>query len=112
MFHRLLFQVPENLYVDHINKNTLDNRLENLRLCTLLENMRNKPMQKNKIGSKYKGVFRTKNRTKWRARIYTKIDSKTVCVNLGCFHTEKEAAEAYNEAAIIYHKEFASLNEI
>ena len=39
--HRLLLGFPENMVVDHINNQTLDNRRENLRIVTQLENRRN-----------------------------------------------------------------------
>lgn len=40
--HRLLMGLPEGLQVDHINKQTLDNRCENLRIVTQSENNRNR----------------------------------------------------------------------
>jgi hypothetical protein len=50
--HRLLLSAPKELDVDHINRNTLDNRRSNLRLVTQSQNSMNMKMQ-NKWG---KGV--------------------------------------------------------
>lgn len=94
-----------NIFVDHINRNKLDNRKENLRLCNNSENLRNRPSTKK---GKYKGVSLEKRTGKYYAqiKIYYKIK------HLGTFDTEIEAAKAYNEAAKLYHKEFAYLNEV
>lgn len=55
--HRLITNCPNGLVVDHINGDTLDNRLENLRVCTREENLKNRmdtlnfpPTAKNKCG--------------------------------------------------------------
>lgn len=49
--HRLILDFPKNKSIDHINHNGLDNRKQNLRICTHLENMQNKKVPKNnKIG--------------------------------------------------------------
>lgn len=50
LMHRLITKFPENMVVDHINHNGLCNTEENLRVCTRLENGRNK------INSKTKGL--------------------------------------------------------
>src|SRR3990167_1728218 len=39
--HRFLMGFPQRKYVDHINGDTLDNRKENLRVCTNGANLRN-----------------------------------------------------------------------
>jgi len=92
---------------DHINHKGFDNRLKNLRICTRSQNQHNQKPWDN-TSSKYKGVGWHKHKKKWRVRI---SDNYTVyCI--GYFTSEIEAAKAYNKAAIKYHGEFATLNEI
>jgi len=89
--------------VDHINGDTLDNRKDNLRLCTQGENSKNRRAQ---IGtSVYKGVGYEKKAGKWRARIRDNYKH----IFLGYFDTPEEAAEAYQDAARLRHGEFASI---
>lgn len=95
-----------NLFVDHINGDGLDNRKENLRSCTNTENQRN---QKKVRGiSKYKGVSLLGG--KWRASIRYKEGRARRRIRIGPFDSEICAAMAYDNAAIKYHGEFASLN--
>lgn len=42
LLHRLVTGAPDGMVVDHINHNTLDNRKNNLRICTQKENALNR----------------------------------------------------------------------
>lgn len=104
---RLIMGNPKGKVVDHINHDTLDNRKENLRICTIAQNNKNRSIEsKNTTG--YKGVSYSITGKKFRARIYSGRKE----IFLGTFDTEKEAAIAYNVAALIYHGEFANLNVV
>lgn len=104
--HSVLLNPAGGLIVDHINHDGLDNRRENLRVCTKGENLRNKIPTK--ATSNYKGVSWHKQSQKWLSRI--KLDRKIV--HLGMYDLEVHAARAYDIAAKEYHKEFAYLNNI
>ena len=84
---------PGDLLVDHINRDSLDNRLENLRLLTRADNRRNS--DRNKYAKhKYKGVY--PNGKKWIAR--PTIDGKLK--SLGTFDTQEEARDAITKLGI------------
>ena len=105
MAHRLAwifyYGVNPDDMIDHINGNRLDNRIENLRLCTPQQNQWNRSKSvKNTSG--FKGVSYEKKNKKWRARI--KIDGGNKC--LGLYQTKQEAADAYNSYAKKIHGEF------
>jgi len=105
--HRLITDCQDGMEVDHINGNTFDNRKVNLRICSRSENSMNRKKSNNK-SSIYKGVSLYKRDMNWVS--YIKINGKKI--SLGYFETEKEAAFAYNTAAIKYFGEFALLNII
>lgn len=105
--HRQIMNPPVNMQIDHINGNSLDNRKNNLRICTNAQNTKNRKASKNNT-SGYKRVHWDKHTNKWIAGIT--INRKTKY--LGCFNVKEDAAKAYNEAAIKHYKEFAVLNEI
>ena len=103
----LIMPPPVGFLVDHKNLNPLDNRKSNLRICTTVENMRNKKKYKPlTASSKYKGVYKTRGEKKWRVRIQT--GQKRIF--LGVFTNQKKAALAYDIAAIKHFGEFAFLN--
>lgn len=102
--HRLILDAPKGMQVDHINGNGLNNRRENIRLCTHEQNSYNQ--QKPYGSSKYKGVCR--KRGKWDAQI--RASGKIIW--LGSFATEDEAANAYDEAALKHFGEFAFTNKM
>lgn len=95
--------------VDHENRNTLDDRIENLRPADYSKNNKNRTSNKNS-SSKYLGVYFTLHckARNWCAR----IKGNGAYLHLGYFLTEIEAALMYNKAAVKYHKEFANLNII
>ena len=103
--HRFIMKPKSNEYVDHINGDKLDNRKENLRICTKKENQRNQKVRKDNT-SGYKGVALMAGKY-WRAYI-TSGGSRQK--HLGNFKTKEEAARAYDEKAKEYFGEFARLN--
>lgn len=88
-------------YIDHINRDRLDNRITNLRIATLGENQANTGPQS---GRKYKGVY--PSNSGYRAR----ITAKGRRYEGGTFSTEEEAAKAYDSLALKHHGEFAYTN--
>lgn len=102
--HRMLFDEQ----MDHINRDPLDNRRENLRPATQAQNMRNRGANKLKKRSCYKGVgFRPDLvQRPWTAHIQREHKAHW----LGYYATEEEAARAYDKAALELFGEFAYLN--
>lgn len=96
--HRLIWlyhtgRTPK--YLDHIDGNTFNNRIENLREATMSQNIANAD-----FGS-VRGV--EAHGAKFRARIW--VDNKRI--ELGSFPTFVEAVQAYDNGATHYYGEYA-----
>ena len=94
---------PDSM-LDHKNRVKSDNRIANLRPATDSLNAVNKVK---KVGaSEYRGVSFVKLTGRWQAHITKEGVKRTI----GTFDTEREAADAYNRAAVVAFGEFALLN--
>jgi hypothetical protein len=98
--HRIVWQYvtgedPKDLDIDHINRNRLDNRIENLRLATTRQSNRNRTS----LGICYREKYR-----KWQAQI--RVNGKLKY--LGVYDCPLLAKMAYENAAKLYFQEFAS----
>ncbi|MGG7143599.1 hypothetical protein ACQPVP_09050 [Clostridium nigeriense] len=85
--HRFIMNIYDrNMLVDHINRNTLDNRKLNLRIANYQENSFNRSLRSdNSTG--VAGINYHKTNNKWRAKIrYNGID-----IHLGYFSDINEA---------------------
>lgn len=102
--HADIMNNPKGMEVDHRNRNGLDNRRENLRVCTNQQNKMNRGRFSSNT-SGFKGVSLTDHGT-YQARI--QVNKKRI--NLGSFADATQAARAYDKAANQYFGEFAWLN--
>jgi HNH endonuclease/AP2 domain len=107
--HRVIWAMQTGAWpadqIDHINCERDDNRWVNLRAATREENQRN-TRGKRGSSSLYLGVCWSACGKRWVAQINAEGKKK----HLGRFHSEVEAAKAYDAAAAKYHGEFARLN--
>ena len=108
-YHRALWilthgDIPDGMVVDHINRNTLDNSIDNLRLVTRSQNSMN---AKGKAGAKYsKNVyedFSWKGTKKYRAQVM--FDGKVVRV--GGYDTIEQAERMAKALRKFLHGEYA-----
>lgn len=104
--HRFIMSAPKGSPIDHINGNTLDNRKENLRICTTTDNNRNIAKKPN-CTSQFKGVSFVKSSKKWLVSFRDK-DGKNY--NLGTYINEEVAARVWDKAAYERDGQYARLN--
>ncbi len=112
LVHRIIYFMHhkiniDQMQIDHIDQDSSNNSILNLRIATHAQQQCNKTAKKNST-SKYKGVGWCKALNKWRASIC--INKKRM--HIGYYSTELEAAMAYNAAAEKHHSNFAYLNNV
>lgn len=96
--HRIINNTPKGFITDHINRNGLDNRKNNLRTVDKSQNTINSGIWKSNT-SGVKGISWSKRRKRWRT--YITLNYKTVF--LGEFKNKEDAAIARKKAESIYH---------
>lgn len=96
--------IAPGLVVDHANRDTDDNTIDNFRLANLSENNCNRSKGQG-CSSKFKGVYLKPETGRWCAQI--KKNGETV--HLGTYATEELAAKARDEALGL-HGEFGLPN--
>ena len=106
LMHRLILNTPKGMITDHINRNRLDNRRENLRICTPSQNLCNTNLRKDNT-SGHRGVYWYKPYSKWM--VICTINSKSKF--LGYFEDKSEAIRVYKENAKIMHGSFVGGQE-
>ncbi len=102
LMHREIMHAPKGKVVDHHDRNGLNNRPDNLRICTAAQNEYNKPPRGKR--SRFKGVY--PDGDKW----YSMIKHKGVTHYCGRFDDEVEAAKARDRKARELEGEYAYLN--
>lgn len=103
LLHRVLMSAPQDLQVDHRNNDKLDNRRQNLRICSISQNKQNVFA---KGRSKYLGVWFDKAINKWT--VQARIDGRKRTI--GRFADEKLAAKARDKAVVEANQFFCKLN--
>ena len=101
LLHRVIMGNPEDMVIDHVNRDKLNNCRSNLRICTNQQNqMKRGKSKNNKTG--VIGVSWHKSSEKWQATI--RLNNKEIY--LGCFDDLEDASQARKEAEIKYFGEF------
>lgn len=100
--HRFVMNCSDkNFDVDHINHNPCDNRKDNLRICTHLQNMHNlKPRKNNKAG--VSGIQFDSSSKRYIATIGVNMEK----IYLGCYESLEDAIKVRKEAEAKYYKGF------
>ena len=106
LLHRIIMNCPDDMFIDHINRDRLNNMRSNLRIATPQQNMMNKGKQKNNTTGVI-GVSWNKAREKWEVRIM--LNNKKI--NLGYFKDFEDACKARKDGEIKYFGEFRNKDE-
>lgn len=110
MLHRIIYEmhfgeIPLGFQIDHIDGNPLNNRIENLRICTQVQNRQNSKISKNNTTG-YRGIVKTPN-GKFQARL-TYNGKK---LYLGLFEKAEDAFECVEIKRKELYGEFATLRD-
>lgn len=101
LMHRILLNAKPDEQVDHRDGDGLNNQRNNIRKCSIFDNMQHTKFRKNNT-SGHRGVQYRSDRGVWSARIM----AKRRYISLGCFAKKEAAVMAYFDAAKKYHGEF------
>lgn len=103
--HQAIFLIHHGYlpkYIDHIDGNSLNNKIDNLRPATQSQNGGNSKLKRNNTSGN-KGVIFRKDTNKWAAQIM--VNRKHI--SLGSFQIKDDAIKAYENGALKYFGEFA-----
>ena len=103
--HRLIYLYHYGVMpplIDHINGNTLDNRIENLRAATVHENGYNSKIASNNTSGS-KGVVWSKKSNKW----FVRVSHNKKRITVGYFEDLSDAQSAAQNAREKFNGEFA-----
>lgn len=106
LMHRLIMKPSADLEIDHINRDGLDNRRENLRLCTSSQNKHNTKVRKDS-STGYRGIYYNTKYNKYYVQIKPP-NAKRIFV--GAFSNLSEAIKRYEEVAITIFEDFYNAN--
>ena len=98
--------IPRGMHIDHIDGNTFNCQLENLRLVTQAQNTYNKKKTSKPCSSQYKGVSWNKKQNKW----FSKVQKEGKAIYSPSFTDEILAAEWYDINAMRLFGQYAQLN--
>lgn len=103
LMHRFILHTPKGMHTDHKDHDTLNNTRQNIRSCTVAENMGNR-RGRSGTAVPYKGV--TIEHGRYRAQLRTGDTTHTI----GTFASPDTAALAYDAVHRLFAGEFACPN--
>lgn len=100
---RYIMDCPAEMQVDHVNGNRLDNRRQNLRICTATQNAMNR-LERVDNTSGFRGVSQRKD---GRYEAYIHVNGRKI--HLGLFKKLTDAINTRLKAEIKYYREFSPI---